>query len=121
MTGILIIDESTTYRSTIASILGKRFPEVPIWEAGDSSEGLAAAKRFDPKLAIIDIHLQEENGLELTRKVKAAVPGCYVVVTTDYNLPEYKTAATQSGGDSFFSKDTLSCDEILKLARSIFQ
>ncbi|MBW2195757.1 MAG: response regulator, partial [Deltaproteobacteria bacterium] len=48
-----------------------------------------------------------ETGFELTRRIKARHPEMLVVILTDYNLPEYRTAAFNSGADDFVVKGTL--------------
>jgi DNA-binding NarL/FixJ family response regulator len=62
--------------------------------------------------------LPGENGLELTKKIKANYPGITVVVLSGYDLPEYRQAALQSNADHFVSKDSNTSD-FLALVESI--
>jgi DNA-binding NarL/FixJ family response regulator len=54
----------------------------------------------------MDLRLPGENGLELTKKIKAQYPGIIIVILTNYDLPEYREAAYQCGADHFVSKDS---------------
>ena len=69
---------------------------------------------FLPDTIFTDLRLPGANGLELTQKIKAQYPDTIVVIITNYDLPEYREAAFQSGADHFISKDSF-----LKLINSI--
>jgi len=64
----------------------------------------------------MDVRLPGENGLELTKKIKAQYPDIIVVIVTNYDLPEYRKAAYESKADHFISKDSF-----LKIINSILQ
>jgi len=64
----------------------------------------------------MDLRLPGENGLELTKKIKAQYPDIIVVIVTNYDVPEYRKAAFESRADHFISKDSF-----LKIINSILQ
>jgi len=47
----------------------------------------------------VDIKLPGVNGLELTKKIKAAHPSITIFILTNYDIPEYREAAFQYGAD----------------------
>jgi DNA-binding NarL/FixJ family response regulator len=65
----------------------------------------------------MDIRLPGQNGLELTRKIKAAHQDITVIVVTIYNLPEYREAAIQCGASAFIAKDSFDVGNISTLVR----
>ncbi len=73
---------------------------------------------FLPQLIFMDIRLPGENGLSLTKKIKARYPAMQVIVLTSYDNPEYRDAALQSGASHFVSKDSLNFEEIATLIKS---
>lgn len=73
-------------------------------------------KVFQPDAIFMDLRLPGENGLELTKKIKADYPNIVIVIITNYDLPEYREAAYESKADHFVSKDSL-----LKIINSIMQ
>jgi DNA-binding NarL/FixJ family response regulator len=81
-------------------------PLADILEAGNGKEALQKTEAFSPDAVFMDLRLPGENGLDVTRKIKAQYPDIIVVILTDYDLPEYRQAATQSGADHFLSKDS---------------
>ena len=72
-----------------------------------------------PNLIFMDIRLPEENGLELTRKIKADYPDTIIIILTSHDLPEYREAATRCKANYFLSKGSMTTDEIFKLFKPI--
>jgi DNA-binding NarL/FixJ family response regulator len=67
----------------------------------------------------MDITLPGEDGLELTRKIKADYPGVIVIILTSHDSPVYRQAAIRSKANYFLSKGSIATDEIFKLVKSI--
>ena len=108
----LIVEDNVSFRQTLWEILSARFPSMSIEEAGDGAEALQKADLFAPDLVFMDIKLPGENGLQLTRKIKAKYPEVVVIVLTSYDFPEYREEAFHNGADRYFVKDWLSWDEV---------
>ena len=70
-------------------------------------------------LIFVDIELAGESGLELIRKIRATHAGPVIAIFTSYDLPEYRTAAKQSGANYFFSKGGSSMEEVLTLVDTV--
>jgi len=60
----------------------------------------------------MDIQLPGENGLELTRKIKADYPDIIIIILTSHDSPEYREAATRCGANYFFLKGSIATDEL---------
>ena len=86
-------------------------------EAGNEEETLRrlVSDAFD--LVFMDIHLPGENGLKITRKIKAGWPDLPVIILSSYDMPEYGEAAIVYGANSFIAKDSLEWDEISTLIK----
>jgi CheY-like chemotaxis protein len=121
MTGglkLLIVEDSTFFRELFKETLHDRFPSIEIYEAVDGEEALLLVETFRPILIFMDIRLPGENGLELTKKVKARYPSIIVIILTGYDLPEYRESSSRYA-DYFFSKDSATTENILTLVESI--
>ena len=114
----LVVEDNITFRQTLLEILSARFPFMVIEEAGDGREALQKADTFFPDLIFMDIKLPDDNGLELTQKIKAKFPEIVVIVLTGYDLPEYREASLRYA-DYFFSKDSSSAENIFTLIQSV--
>ena len=102
----LVVEDNATFREMIKEILHSRFPTMKIEEEPDGSGLFDKMDAFHPDIVFMDIRLPGENGLELTKKIKAIYPDVTVVILTSYDLPEYRQAALQSKADHFVSKDS---------------
>jgi CheY-like chemotaxis protein len=116
---VLIVEDSTLFRQLFKETLHDRFPSIKIYEAIDGKEALLQIETLRPNLIFMDIRLPGENGLELTKKVKARYPNIIIVIITGYDLPEYREASSQYA-DYFLSKDTSTAQNIFTLVGSIF-
>ena len=90
-----------------------------VGEAVDGKEALQKVETLGPDLIFMDIKLPGENGLDLTKKIRADYPKIIIIILTSYDLPEYRQAAYQYGAKYFISKGLWSGEEILALVESI--
>jgi CheY-like chemotaxis protein len=98
--------------------LHDRFPSIEIHEAADGSEALEKIEISRPDLIFMDIKLPGENGLELTKRIKARYPNIIVIIVTAHDIPEYREFSSQYA-DYFFSKDSATTEDIFTLVKSI--
>lgn len=116
---VLIVEDSALFRQILKDTLYDRFPSIEIHEATDGEEAFQKIETLRPALIFMDIRLPGENGLELTKKVKARYPNTIVVILTAYDLPEYREFSRQYA-DHFLSKGSSSTAEnIFTLVESI--
>lgn len=88
-------------------------------EAENGEEAMQKVKASPPHLVFIDIKLPDENGLQVTRKIKAGYSQIKVIILTSYDLPEYREAADNYGADYFLAKGSASREEIVALVNGI--
>jgi two-component system response regulator YesN len=116
MKRLLIVEDNAFFLQFLRETLRSRFPFLEIFEAADGREAMQKIEALHPEAIFLDLRLPGENGLELTKKIKARYPDIIVVITTNYDLPEYRKAAFESRADHFVSKDSL-----LKIINSILR
>ncbi len=116
MKRVLIVEDNAFFLQFFRETLRSRFPFMEISEATDGEEAIRKVKAFQPEVVFMDVRLPGENGLELTKKLKAQYPDMIVVIVTNYDLPEYRKAAYESKADHFVSKDSF-----LQIINSILQ
>ena len=116
---ILIVEDSFLFRNLLKETMQSQFPAVEVIEAANGKEALLKIDYSTPNLVFMDIELHGENGLDLTRRIKALYPHVIVTILTSHGLQEYRDAAYQSGADYFLSKGTVTKVDILALVDSI--
>jgi len=109
---IMLVEDSDIFRETFKQELCGRCPLDIIEEAASGEEAIQKITEIPPEIIFMDFHLPGENGIHLTKKIKAQFPNVRIAILTSYDLPEYRQAAIQSGADQYFVKDSFSWDEV---------
>ena len=119
MADILIVDDSAAFRQMLERIVLSQFPSMQIVGAKDGKEAIEKTREDPPRLIFMDIRLPDENGFQVTRKIKAEHPEIPIIIMTSYDSPEYRDTARDSGADFFLSKKSSTAADILKKVESI--
>jgi CheY-like chemotaxis protein len=111
---ILIVDDSPFIVERIMKLLNKLNSEYLIFSAQylSDAQDILARTRFD--IVLLDIHLQDRNGLELLRMVKGTYPDILVIMLTN-QVSEQVILQCKKLGASFFldkSKDFIKIPEL---------
>jgi len=103
---VVIADDQALVRGGFRMILGAAGIPV-VAEAADGAEAVAAVLKYRPDVALIDIRMPEMDGLEATRRIRAApaAAGCRVLILTTFDLDQYVYAALTAGASGFLLKD----------------
>ena len=117
MPNVLIVEDSIFFRETLARILVNSFPSVTVTEAANGWEAFRAIKAKTPELIFMDIGLPEENGIQLTQKIKEDFPEIAIIVISNYDTADYEKAALGAGATVFMSKASSSPIDIVKTAQ----
>ncbi len=106
MVRAILVEDNDDFRQCVKKILSSRYPSMQLIEAGDGTEALSKIDLLSPDLILMDIRLPGENGLELTRMIKARHPNVIVVILSNHDLTEYRETAYQNGASYYLSKDS---------------
>ena len=117
---VLLVEDDDGFRRSLASLLISRFPGLLLDEAANGREAIEKVKSFLPHLVFMDIKLPDQNGLVITRGVKALHPEIHIIMLTSYDFPEYREAARASGAYSFLSKGSSTAEEIQDLVEKLW-
>ena len=117
---VMLIEDDDGFRRSLASLLTFRFPGILLDEATTGTEALKKVESFLPDLIFMDIKLPDQNGLVITRGVKALHPEIHIIMLTSYDFPEYREAARASGAYGFLSKGSSTAEEIQALVEGLW-
>lgn len=115
----LICEDNPAFRDSLCQLLLGHFPFMHITEAADCKDALrhALTRRFD--LIFVDVRLPDGSGLALTQRIKDKYADAVICVLTSYDIPEYHTAAMQSGASCFMVKGDTTEAEIITMVESL--
>jgi DNA-binding NarL/FixJ family response regulator len=110
---VLLVEDNESFRRDLARLLKSRFPTLLLDEASNSIEAMEKVESFIPNLVFMDIKLPGQNGLEITRRIKAVHPDMNVLFLTSCDYPEYREAARGCGSLCFLIKESTTPKQIL--------
>jgi DNA-binding response OmpR family regulator len=116
---ILVVDDEKQVRDLLAIYFRKRGYEVST--AATSTETLTLLGERVPDLIVLDIGLDQEDGLKLLGTLKESFPGTKVIMLTGMGFMEdLLEEAQRLGADGYVSK-MLPLDELLATIRQALQ
>ncbi len=115
---ILLVDNDDPFRQILKTALRVSLPTIALDEAAGGGEALQKVDTFLPDLIFMDIRLPGEDGLKLTKKIKATHPNITILILSSYDKPEYREAALRFGADRFLVKTSLNHIELGELVKS---
>lgn len=101
----MIVEDNAGMRATIKSLL--ICDDTEFIEASDGSEGVEIYKRVKPDWVIMDIKMQNMNGIEASKHIKMLDPEANIAIITNYDTKYYRMAALEAGAKCFLSKINL--------------
>lgn len=120
MHNILIVEDDDDLRIQIKEILVSTFPSVDVVDAADADEALRLFWGNTYDIIVMDLRLPEKSGLWLIERLKPMSHETVFIVNSNYDSPEYRTAAFKHGADFFLSKRENSINDMSALIQSIF-
>jgi DNA-binding NarL/FixJ family response regulator len=104
---ILVVDDSSRYRQQLCRLIGKTYPSSQLFEAEDIVEAARLAERIHPHLALVDVVLRDEDGIQCVRRVKAVSPTTRVILITAYPDREFRRIGLEAGAIALLDKKDL--------------
>jgi two-component system response regulator DesR len=103
---LLLADDQALVRGALAALLSLETDLTVVAEVGRGDEVLDAARRTRPDVALVDVEMPGLDGIGATAALRAAIPGCRVLVVTTFGRPGYLRRAMEAGAGGFVVKDT---------------
>lgn len=103
---ILVIDDHVVVRRGVKQILEETVPHVEVGEADTGLKGIAAVQQESWDLAIVDISLPDQSGLELLCELHRVVPQLPLMVLSLHPEEQYAVRAFRAGAMAYLTKHT---------------
>ncbi len=117
-TRILIVDDHAIVRRGLAQLLNGEHDLEVCAEAGTAPEAIRVAATAHPDLAIVDVSLRDESGLELIRDFRAQYPDMPVLVLSMHDERYYAQRALRTGAMGYIMKEEAP-DTIIEAIRRV--
>lgn len=114
-TSVLIVDDDRPFLQRLGRAMESRGFDVKLAES--VQEGMNIAEQDAPAFAVVDMRLQDGNGLELVDKIKAYRPDCKAVILTGYGNIATAVSAVKMGATDYLAKPADADDIVSALTR----
>ena len=112
---ILIVDDDRDFAESIADVLALKGYQVK--SANCKATAVSTAADFKPHVALLDIKLGSENGIDLIVELKQILPSILCIMQTAYSSQEYAIASLQQGAFDYINKPCHPEDILARLDR----
>jgi two-component system response regulator DesR len=112
---VLLAEDQSLVRGALRALLDLEPDIEVVAEVGRGDQVVAAALEHRPDVALLDIEMPGQDGIEAARELAAALPGCRAVVLTTFGRPGFLRRAMEVGAAGFLVKDA----PVSELARGI--
>jgi DNA-binding NarL/FixJ family response regulator len=102
---LLLADDQEPVRAGFRMILEPQSDIEVVGDAGDGVEAVAAIRRLQPDVVLMDIRMPNLDGLQATRQLMAAGSASRVLILTTFDLDEYVYQALTAGASGFLLKN----------------
>jgi len=101
---VLIVDDHPLLRDGLAKVLNQQDDLKVCGEAGDAPAAITAIAECRPDAAIVDLMLNEGNGLELIKDIHVLHPGLPLLVLSMHHENLYAERAIRAGARGYVMK-----------------
>jgi NarL family two-component system response regulator LiaR len=116
---ILIADDHAVVREGTRRILEQEPDMEVVGEAGDGEEAVNLATSLKPDVAIVDVSMPKMDGIEATRRIKAACPSINVLILSAYDDDQFIFSLLEAGAAGYLLKSIRS-RELLDAIRAVY-
>ena len=112
MIKLIIVDDHFHVREAWSWVLNQ-VPRINvIAQCANGQEAIEAARRLQPDVILMDIHMQPVNGLEATRTIRGFAPGIKIIGVSVQAERSYVNEMLRSGANGYVTKNSSSTEMI---------
>jgi two-component system, NarL family, response regulator NreC len=115
---VLIVDDHAIVRAGLRLLISGQDDMTVVGEAGSTQDGIDAAERLSPDVALIDLSLPGEGGIEAIRQLRRSRPRVRTVALTMHDDPVYLRSVLSAGGCGYVVKRAAD-SELLAAIRAV--
>lgn len=102
---VLLVDDQALFREGLRTLLSVHKDIEVVGEARNGEEAIHLVEKLTPAVALMDIQMPVLDGVAATRRLKAAHPGCRVIMLTTFDDDEKVFDGLRAGAVGYLLKD----------------
>lgn len=120
MIRVLLAEDQAMVRGALAALLSLEGDIEVVAEVARGDEVVPAALATRPDVALLDIEMPGNSGLDAAQALRERLPSCRVVILTTFGRSGYLRRAMESGAVGFLLKDA-PANELAKAVRRVME
>jgi two-component system secretion response regulator SsrB len=112
---VLLADRHHGLTEAVRGLLDAAFGTVVM--VADEASLLEAAERLRPDVAVVDLSLARDSGLDWLRSVRGRCPDLKLIVLSVHDEDSVRLAALDAGADAFVLKRSIATDLLAEVDR----
>ena len=115
---VFIVDDHPVVRDGLTVLINHESDLYVCGQAAQARQALKAISELKPDVAIVDITLEDSDGIELTKDIKARYPKLPVIVLSMHDESIYAERVLHAGARAYLMKDAVS-DKIITAIHTV--
>ena len=99
---LLIVDDDNPFRERLARAMDKK--GFVVTQSDAVKKGIEIAKSLKPSFAVVDLRLNDGNGLEVVKEIQISNPSSKIIMLTGYGNIPTAVAAIKEGAIDYLAK-----------------
>ncbi len=116
---VLLVDDNARYRKQLGRMIGKVCPRSSLYHAEDCTEALRLVEQVRPRVAFVDVVLQEMDGIQCTRRIKRLSPATRLILISAYPDREFRRLGLEAGAVAFLDKKDLDSATVCQVVEDV--
>lgn len=102
---VFIVDDHPVVRQGLTALINQEGDLQVCGDAADSSQAMDRIVQVKPDIAVIDLSLGDDTGLDLIRRVKGRLPDLNILVLSMHHESFYAERVLRAGGRGYIMKE----------------
>lgn len=116
---VLIVDDHEIFRRGLRALLEPSSEWQICGEAVDGIDAIEQCKSLQPDIVVLDVSMPRLNGLEAARLIVKQQPEPRIVIITQHDSPQIRSAALEAGAQAFITKSAVGSELVSALRNLI--
>jgi len=99
---LLLVDDEAAYVNVLANRMAKR--HIDVTKALSGTEGIQALRKEDFDVAILDLKMEDMDGIEVLKVFKKMVPNLPVIMLTEHGSEKTAREGLELGASDYLTK-----------------
>jgi DNA-binding NarL/FixJ family response regulator len=117
---LLIVDDHEIFRRGLRALLEPSSEWQICGEAVDGLDAVEQCKSLKPDIVVLDVSMPRLNGLEAARLIRRENPESKIVIITQHDSPQIRSAALEAGARAFVTKSAVG-SELVSALKNLMQ